>query len=174
VHEVLEGLLIAGSVTAATCVLAALWVRHRLRRALRIAPGVRSSAPTRWLVSPTAAARLHRRLRTVAAAAALASTLDPGLASLAGELVSEALALEPQVIALAGTRRAGSSVRRDLSAQVSELEIVARRLTALSTQPTSASEPGGASRLRDRLAALEAARRELAEIDVQAGLLRNL
>jgi hypothetical protein len=92
----------------------------------------------------------------------------------ADDLVSEAVALEPAILAVAGSHRAGASVRRDLSARISELEAVARRLTSLSTEPMSASEPTAAIRLRDRLTALEAAHQELAEIDVRAGLLRHL
>jgi hypothetical protein len=173
VHEVLTGLLIAGAVTGAMGLLAVLWVRHRLRRALRITPGVRSAAPTAWLVSPASAARLHRRLRTVGRSAGLASTLDPGLVPVASELAGEAVALEPQVVAVAGLRRAGAGVRRDLSVRVAELEVVARRLTALSTEPSARSSADGPSRLLDRLAALESARRELVEIDRRAGLLRH-
>lgn len=169
----LEGLLIAGSVVWAICVLAAVWVRHRLRRRLRIAPRVRSQAPTMWIVSPTAAARLHRRLCNVAASARLASTLDPGVAPLADDLVAEVVAMEPRVIAVAGARRHGRSVLRDLSTRVSELEAVARRLTSLSSEPTSPTEPVGAARLLERITALEEARQELAEIDLRAGLLRH-
>ena len=172
-RDVLQALLIASVVMSATCVFAVLWVRHRLRRTLRIDPAVRSAAPTVWIVTPTAAARLHRRLRVVAASARLASTCDPGLSPVANELVGEALALEPRVLAVTGTRRAGASVRRELSASISELEAVARRLASLSNQPLSASEANAATRLRDRLTAIEAARQELAEIELRAGLLRH-
>jgi hypothetical protein len=174
VREVLQALLIAGVVMWASFVLAALWVRSRLRRTLRIDPAVRSAAPTVWVVAPTAASRLHRRLRVTAASARLASMCDQGLSPVADDLVSEAVALEPAILAVAGTRRAGASVRRDISARISELETVARRLTSLSTEAMSASEPSAAIRLRDRLSALEAARQELAEIDLRAGLLRHL
>ncbi len=171
-REVLEGLLIASVVMLTMAVLAVLWLRQRLRRQLRIAPRVRSAAPTLWLVSPSAPARLHRRLRNVGASARLASTLDPGLAPMAEDLVAEALVIEPRVLAVAGARRAGSSVRRDLSGRISELEAVARRLAVLSTDAGSPAEER-ATRLRDRLVALEAAREELAEIDLGAGLLRH-
>ena len=172
-RDLLQALLIASVVMSATCVLAVLWVRHRLRRTLRIDPVVRTAAPTVWIVTPTAAARLHRRLRVVAASARLASTCDPGLSPLANELVGEALALEPRVLAVTGTRRAGASVRRELSSSISELEAVARRLASVSNPPMSASEASAANRLRDRLTAIEAARQELAEIELRAGLLRH-
>ena len=171
-RAVLEGLLITSVAMLAMAAFGALWVRHRIRRELRIAPRVRSAAPTVWLVSPSAASRLHRRLRTAASSARLAATVDPGLTLLADDLVAEALALEPRVLAVAGTRRAGTAVRRDLSARIAELEAVARRLTSLSSDATS---PAGANgHLRDRLIALEAAREELAEIDLRAGVLRHI
>jgi hypothetical protein len=168
VRELLYGLLIAGVAAWATCLLTALWVRHRLRRRLRITPGVRSTAPTVWLVSPTAAARLHRRLRRVGASARAASTLDPALTDLADELIVDAVTLEPAVVAVARTGRNGASIRRGVSASVSELELVARHLTTLSTQGASGSSE--AIRLRDRVGALEAARQELADIELAAGL----
>ena len=169
--EVLRGLLIAGAVAWAICVLATLWVRHRLRRRLRIVPSQRSAAPTVWVVSPSASARLHRRLRTVAASARLASSIDPGLAAVADELAGEALALEPHVVASAGGRRAGTTARRDLAARIDELEAVARRLTVLASRSTDRATSG--ARLSERLLALEAAREELAEIDLRAGVLRH-
>jgi hypothetical protein len=167
VSEVLQGLLIVSVAAWATCLLAALGARHRVRRRLRIAPGVRSTAPTVWLIAPTAGARLHHRLRRVGASARAASTLDPALADLADDLLADAVALEPAVVAVARTGRTVPGIRRGVSAQVSELESVARHLTTLSTHPRGASE---ASRLRDRVSALEAARQELADIDLAAGL----
>lgn len=172
-RDVLEAFLIAGVVMWATFVIATLWVRGRIRRCLRIDPAVRSAAPTVWVVAPTAAARLHRRARIAAASARLASSVDHGLCPVADDLVSEAVALEPAILAVAGTRRAGAPVRRELATRISELEAVARRLGSLSTESMSASEPTAATRLRDRLTALEAARQELAEIDLRAGLLRH-
>jgi hypothetical protein len=166
--EVLQGLLIAGLAAWATCCLGVLWVRHRLRRRLRIEPGSRSTAPTLWLVSPTGAARLHHRLRRVGATAQAASAVDPGLTDLADELIGEAVALEPAVVAAAGTGRLGGSTRRGVSARVAELELVARHLTSLSTQADSGSSP--AISLRDRVTVLAAARRELTDIEVAAGL----
>ena len=95
--------MITGATAMMMCVLAALWIRHRLRRRLRITPAARSTAPTLWLVSPTAAAWLHHRLRRVGASAHAASTLDPALTDLANELVADAVSLEPAVVAVAGT-----------------------------------------------------------------------
>jgi hypothetical protein len=168
VRELLQGLLVAGVAVWATCLLSALWVRHRVRKRLRITPGVRSTAPTVWLVSPTAAARLHHRLRRVGASARAASTLDPALTDLADELIVDALRLEPAVVAVARTGRTGAPVRRGVSARVSELELVARRLTTLSTQAVSGWSE--AVRLPDRVGALAAARQELADIELAAGL----
>jgi len=173
VAEVLRGLVIAGAVAWGVCIVAALWVRHRVRRQLRITPSRRTAAPTVWVASPSAAARLHRRLRTVATSARLASAIDPGLTSVADDLVGEALALEPHVVAVAGSRRAGAPVRRELSTRISELETVAHGLTSLADRSTAPSDAAGAGRLRERLVALEAAREELAEIDLRAGVLRH-
>ena len=167
-REVLQGLLILGVAAWAMCLLTMLWVRHRLRRRLRIAATVRSTAPTVWLVSPTAAARLHHRLRRVAASARAASTVDPALTDLADELVLDAVRLEPAVVAMARTGRTGASIRSGVSARVSELESVARHLTLLSSQTAGGSSD--ASRLRDRVGALEAARQELADSELAAGL----
>jgi len=171
VREVLRALLISGVVLWASCVLAVVWVRSRLRRTLRIDPAVRSAVPTSWILAPTRAARLHRRLRAIAASARLASTCDRSLSTLAHELVGEALALEPRILAVAGTGRTGVAVRRHLAAELSELETAARRLASLSTDLPTSPDGGAASRLQERLGALDAARRELADIDLRAGLL---
>jgi hypothetical protein len=173
VPAVLEGLLIFSVIAWTSCVLAVLWVRHRLRRRLRIAPGVRSTAPTGFVVSARPAAGLHRRLRRVSTAAQLAARLDPSLADLADELIAEALALEPGVVGVARAGRAGCVVRRDLAARIGELETVGHRLTTVAAQASPATGQGSASRVRERLDALEAARQELAEIDLHAGLIRH-
>ena len=172
-HAVLEGLLIATGVMLALAVGAVLWVRHWVRRRLRIAPRVRSAAPTTFVVSAGPAARYHRRLRRVSTEAQLASRLDPALLDLADELIAEALALEPAVLAVARTSRARSVGRRELGVQIGELEGVSRRLSALAAQASRTTGEGGASRVRERLVAIEAARVELAEIDVRAGLIRH-
>jgi hypothetical protein len=170
VRAVLEALLITGAAMWAVLALSVLWVRHRLRRRLRIDPKVRSQAPTVWIWSPAPAARLHRRLRAVAATARAIPAADGSLAQIAVDLTGGAVALEPSLIAVARARRTGRPARRELSAQVSDLEATARRLTALSAQR---SDPGRAAQLRERVDALEAAHAELAEIDVRAGLLRH-
>ena len=171
-HTALQGLLIVSGVALASCVLAVLWVRHRVRRQLRIAPRVRSAAPTSFVLSATPAARLHRRLRRVSAAAQLAGRLDPALVDLADDLVAEAVALEPAVLAIARTGRRGSGARRELVVRIDELDDVGRRLSRLAGEASRAST-GGAHRVQDRLVAIEAARVELNEIDVHAGLLRH-
>jgi hypothetical protein len=171
VDALLQGLLIATVTVATTVALTVLWVRHRLRRRLRIAPRVRSMAPTVFIVSPGAAARLHRRLRRVGATARLSAELDPALGLVADDLVAEALSLEPAVVAVARSGRAGRVARRDLGARVAELEAVALRLAAMPAAPLAG--PAGTGPIRDRLAALEAARAEVAEIELRAGLLTH-
>ena len=172
-HAVLEGLLIAMGLMLALGVSAVLWVRHRLRRRLRIAPRVRTAAPTTFVVSAGPAARFHRRLRRVSTEAQLASRLDPALHDLADELIAEALALEPAVLAVARTGRTRSVGRRELAAQIGDLEGVGRRLSTLAAHASRANGEGSASHVRERLVAIEAARVELAEIDLNAGLIRH-
>jgi hypothetical protein len=173
VHAVLEGFLIATGLMLASLALAVLWVRHRVRRRLRIAPRVRSAAPTTFVVSAGPAARFHRRLRRVSMEAQLAGRLDPALTGLADELIAEALALEPAVLAVARGGRSRSVGRREIGAQIGELEGVGRRLSTLAAQASRATGDGGANRVRERLVAIEAARVELAEIDLHAGLIRH-
>jgi hypothetical protein len=72
------------------------------------------------------------------------------------------------VVAVARTGRAGAAVRRDLDARIRDLEAVSRRLTQLSTASSH-----GADALHERTMALEAARDELDEIEVRAGLTRS-
>ena len=171
---VLEGLLISSVASRWTmCVLAALWVRHRVRRRLRIAPRVRSAAPTLFVVSAGPAARLHRRLRRVSTAAQLAGRLDPASPTWPTSSSPRPLPSSPASSRSPGAGRAGSVVRRDLAARIDELEAVGRRLTTLAAQASRASGEGSANRVRERLAALEAARQELAEIDLHAGLIRH-
>ena len=105
--------------------------------------------------------------------AQLAGRLDPALTGLADELIAESLALEPVVLAVARAGRSRSVARRELGAQIDELEGVGRRLSALAAQASRATGDGGASRVRERLAAIEEARVELAEIDLRAGLIRH-
>src|SRR3954453_20758644 len=62
--------------TIALCVGGYLWVRHRIRRKLRVSPAVRSPAPTLWLVSMWEPAQLHRRLRRAAGVARSAAVMD--------------------------------------------------------------------------------------------------
>ena len=173
-HAVLEGLLISGVVAWTTCVRRrplgaaprAATAAHRTRGALRGADQPSSCRPARPLGSTAACG-------ASSTAAQLAGRLDPALTDLADELVAEALALEPDVLAVARAGRAGSVVRRDLAARIDELEAVGRRLTTLAAQASRASGEGGAHRVRERLVALEAAREELAEIDLHAGLIRH-
>jgi hypothetical protein len=88
----------------------------------------------------------------------------------ADQLAGQALALEPPVVAAARTGRVGGTTRRALSAQIAELEGVARRLMAAANDTGAEVASRGTWRVDERLAALEVARRELTEIDVRAGL----
>jgi hypothetical protein len=170
VDGLVQGLLIVVLGFVLTVVLAGAFVRHRVRRHLRITPAVRSSAPTSYLVSLSAAARLHRRLRRIGATARLAAALDPALTIVADDVADQALALEPQVLAAARTGRVGRPTRARLAVRIAELEEVARRLTSMATDAADRAPWDGTTRIRERLVALEAARQELTEIDLRAGL----
>jgi hypothetical protein len=170
VDGLLQGLLIVGLVFWVGVAAAVMWARHRVRRHLRISPAVRSCAPTSYLVSPAAAARLHRRLRRIGATARLAVALDPALAPVADEVVAEALALERQVVATGRTGRVGTQPRRSLAARIAALEDVARRLSSVATDVVHPAAPTSTTGIAERLAAIDAARQELAEIELRTGL----
>lgn len=158
---------------ASSAGLIAVW---RLRRRNRIHPSWPTMAPLHWLVHPSAAARLHRRLR---AAVATAHYRSPGrgrrkvpnssVDELVAELLHEAAAVDEQLV-LAG--RAPLAVRRRLLAvtapQVAQLEAIAGRLAVL---VSASARPGGVPAatairtLEDRLDALEVSRQEIADLE---------
>jgi hypothetical protein len=128
-------LLIIAAVLAALVVAAALGVGATwglMRRRIRVAPGHRSPAPSRWIASPERAARLHRRLRAASSQARLAAA-RPGteLAALARDLGAEAASVERDLVVAA---RAHRSARRHLLAEpekrVAQVERAASALAA--------------------------------------------
>ncbi len=174
-HDVLVALVIAGSVCTAICIAAAVWIHWRMRHHLRIRPGTKSMAPTSWVLSTSEPARLQRRLRRIAASArAAGSAGGPATESLARQIEDEAVRLEVSLVALSRIWRSERSARRELAAQVTELE----RLTVrLATSAADASRPAlgpgtlnGLDDLRERLDALDEARRELSTVERQTGL----
>ncbi len=140
-------LLIIAAVLGAALVLAASSVAVAwalLRRRLRIAPGVRSSAPSRWMASPERAARLHRRLRAATAQARLAAARPGGeLAALADELAAEAVAVERELVIAARVHR--SARRHALAAPTRAVTDVERTAAAIAAAAAAAERTVGAS-----------------------------
>jgi hypothetical protein len=175
-----EGLLLAlvifSAASCALCVAGWFWIRRRMRRLLRIRPRTKSPAPTGWALSTSEPARLHRRLCRVAASARTSgSNGDITTTSLAVQVEDEAVRLEICLVALSRVWRTDRDARRQLIAQITELEHLAVRLA---TSATAISRPAaltsgatdGLAELGERLDALEAARHELSTVEREAGL----
>ena len=175
-EDVLVALLIISAASCAVCVGGLVWIRWRMRRFIRVRPGTRSPAPTGWALSTSEPARLHRRLRRVAASARVAgATSDATTASLAVQVEDEAVRLETCLVALSRIWRGERQARRELTAQIAELEHLTARLvtTASATSRPVALGSGSVdnlAELRERLDALDEARRELSSVEKQAGL----
>jgi len=149
----------------------------------RVEPGRSSPAPTSWLIAPTDAAGLHRRLRdlatTVRRAGPLPSTPVPGSTDeLRFKILQQAVLLDHEVVALS---RAPKRHRREamhrIRMQVHELESLSRRVIELSAR-THPRIPLGVDRpevalgdIAERVHLLEAAEAELADIERANGLL---
>jgi len=176
VRSVLDAILIAGSVTVVLCVGMLAGVRWRMRRQLRIRPDLATRAPTAWLLSTSEPARLHRRLRRIAASARLSAAAGgEATATVAALVQDQAVQLEASLVALSRVWRAERQARRDLAARVAELERLTVRLATGATAASAATELGpgtlnGLADLRDRLDALDQARQELSRVERQAGL----
>jgi hypothetical protein len=169
------GLLLAGSGAAAGSALVGIvWA---LRRRNRVDPRVRTPAPTLWLVSPTAPARLHRRLQATAQLAASSATTDPAGVRRLGRvrrrerrptddllrsLRAAAVELDAAVIHAARLPLAERRDRlADLTLRTQELERSAERLARLGGSGAGDRGPDRLSDLDERLTLLEAAHREL-------------
>ena len=140
---------------------AALAVRY-LRRRNRVDPNRRSPARLRWLVAPSSAARLHRRLRYLVSSLGQADGWPDGLSSLYREAVDQAVALDASLVAAALLHSPDRRHRlADLRARVGTLDALAVRLRALHEQPAVA-DPARLAELVESVTALEAAHRELA------------
>jgi hypothetical protein len=155
-------------------------VRYRLHRQLRVSPDHASEAPLSWLVSPLAAARLHRRLQMVVTAERAATggkhrrrRYEPATAAerLAADVEREAVTLDHRLVA---TSRLGPGERRSvmagLAGEVARLERLTSRVIALSAEdghPT-AGQRSAIDELDDRVTRLEQARAEVDIIDARA------
>lgn len=173
-------LLALGAVTALVVLVVIALGARALSRRNRVSPDVPTPAPTSWLAAPTAPARLHRRLRSavaVARAAAASPGANPQLADIARELESEAVALDGHVVVTARMptrdRRAHSAA---LSARIREVERLAGQLSVEAAQAqahrVAAGQPTALDQLAEQLDALEQARREVAQIEADAGIDR--
>jgi hypothetical protein len=170
VAEFYTAVLVVNILIAVTCVLPAVLVLRKLRRANRVAPGRRSPAPLSWLVSLGAPARLHRRLRRAVAAADLSVAVSPAahaLQDVAGELAARAISLDDCLVAADSLHPA---VRRNhltqLAAEVREVELSTARLHRLSSDWRLRLDQAAASAtpfpdLHERMDSVEAALREL-------------
>ena len=149
------------------------YCRWRLRRRLRVRPELRSAAPTWWLVPATAPSRLHLRLRRVAVVARTAGATDPSLGPLVADVQHHAVILETHLLVVARCGRRAAASRRALDAELRRLEDVTARLAQnarVDTRSLGAGELDPIGDLGERLAALEAARREVARLEQAAGL----
>jgi len=166
-------------VTPLVVVLLSLGWLHRRNRVARTVP---TFAPITWLVLPERPARLHRRLRrsvaTARAGAALyghgARSVPSAVLSLVEELEARACALDGRITVAA--RAAGPARFNLLNAaetEVAEMEGLAQRVVGLATTWATAAATGrgpapGVADLAQRLDALDAALREVAEVGVVA------
>jgi DNA repair ATPase RecN len=174
--DVLVALFIVSTVACVVCLGGLLWIRHRMRRFLRVRPSLRTQAPTGWALSTGEPARLHRRLRRVAASARITgSNGDLTTASLAVQVEDEAVRLETCLVALSRVWRTDRDARRQLTAQITELEHLAVRLatnSAATSRPAglTTGAPDTLAELSERLDALDNANRELSRVERQAGV----
>lgn len=178
--EFFAGLL--GKLAIAGLVLAMLatLVLSRLRRRLRVSPGVRSTAPLRWLASVSAPARLHRRLQGVVRSVRTATRskrrrprhAEPSVAErLAADTEREAVSIDRRLVAAA---ELGPAERRralaPLADDVARLEAVAHRVIGLVGRdvPSSGLVASTLDDLDDRVTRMERAHDEVEIIDATA------
>ncbi len=149
------GDLVAVLLVVATFVVAPIvLIRWRLHRRNRVHPKVPSPAPLTWLVSPTAPARLHRRLQTTVRVASIHAPRKP-----LSDVALQAIELDRRVVLIAkqpyGAR---GSLLRDLIQETDELD----RLALAVNRPFDSIAVGDPA---DRLTTLAEARAEVEEID---------
>ena len=170
-HDVLVTLAVIGVASIALFGAAFAYARWRIRRQLRVRPSTRSLAPTYWLVSTSEPARLHRRLRRAAAVArAAAERGDATIADLADEVQDHAVALEHHLVLLSRVWRRARGARKDVIAQVAQVEHLSARLTVSAVEVTrpralTAGSPDALAELTERIDALDAARKELTALE---------
>ena len=142
---------------------------YGVKRSNRISPKAATPAPTAWLASPSAAARLHRRLKAAtrrAQAIAKRSCLGTEVQRLAAELEHESLVIGDELAVVASAP--GPHRRAHLAAiepKVRQVEQLAQRLAATAnppqTTPGLVPEPEGLERIAEALDAMDEARAEV-------------
>lgn len=181
--SVLEVALALLLVSVLVMVITAALAWRALVRRNRICVTTPTPAPLWWLVLPTEAARLHRRLRAAVVTARLVGPARrrrdrgdrPPIAELVDDLEAQAVAIDLHVVA------AGRGPARDRRRRLRDLEPHVRRVEELSARLVAAGMAGAAARqlahhpahlddIGERLDALDAARDELAAIELALGL----
>ncbi|MDH4148024.1 MAG: hypothetical protein OEY23_22945 [Acidimicrobiia bacterium] len=158
------GIVVVLMVVAAVGALAAVWIAARRRN--RVHPSAGNVAPLGWLVSPSAAARLHRRLRA-AVAAGQAGRLGPELGPLRAQLHAEAVAVDRQLVATARlARSARTAPLADAARRTSLIEGHTARLLQLAHDDRGAVTEDRLAAIDERLSALDLARAEVAEAEL--------
>lgn len=168
-------------------VVVATLLRWRLQRRNRVSPAVKSPAPIRWLWSPQAPARMHRRLQHAVSDIHLAPSRRSPYASEASvddmrrELEYQAVELDHHlVIAAHHPRRQRRHLVRSLEEQVSDVEQLSIRLSRLSERPAGTPNSGWdvtrqppeiLADIERQLDLLDAAQEELTAIERAAGLV---
>jgi hypothetical protein len=151
--------------TTVAVIAAVVW----MRRANRVVPGVRGTAPVTWLVSPSRPARLHRQLRTIGRWAT--APADRTHAELWEDLLRELVATDRRVVAAA---RANPRVRMsrldEVAQQVDRLDEIAARLRQIDEARTWPSEATTATSdalevLERRMGNIEQAHRDLLDME---------
>lgn len=147
---------------------------YALRRRNRVSATVKTPAPTTWLVSPAAPARMHRRLRNACTSARVAyaptvGEAHPQLPELAQTLEGEAIVLDRLLVEASVTPRPHR--RRTLlplRAQVREIERLAQEIAVTARRAGPGALPqasDGLQEVRDQLAALRAAQAEVEAVE---------
>jgi len=181
--ELVVVLLFLLVLAGATPLVTFLLVRHELQRRLRVSPRTPTDAPTAWLWSPVAAARMHRRLQSAAAVARSVAALhqraggQPRLVGLARSLEREAINLDEQLVLLGrlhpGRRREAMPA---ILPEVARIEHVAMRLSLQQldhgVDARLADQASAVQQLSAELDALDAANDELRRLERDAGLAR--
>ena len=160
---VLLGVVVVAAIVVGAIVLATKG-KADFHRANEVVPGVASPAPAAWAGSHDPEARLHRRLRDAMTAlrANQAFDDDGGLLDLRVDLEQQAIALDTQLVAIAGLapdRRPEQLARAEQS--VAAIEGTVASLVGVSAGETEARMSRLLGELQGRTGAVSDARREL-------------